>query len=55
MRDYHKEYLWEKKKYDYLKIKLDYELGQKFREKLKIENKTISGFIIEKIKNYTKI
>lgn len=52
MRDYKKEREWQLKKYDEIRAKIDKDLGQNFRKKLKSENKPISSWITENIKKY---
>lgn len=54
MRDYAKEYQWQTQHYDEIKVRIDKELGIKFREKLKKEKKTIAGWLKESIEIYVK-
>lgn len=51
-RDYKKEYEREKENKIVIKAKLNKELGQKFKLKLDNENKTISKWILENVKQY---
>lgn len=52
MRDYKKEREWQLKKYDEIRAKIDKNLGNKLREKIKKENKTIASWITENAKKY---
>ena len=52
MRDYVKEYQWQLKKYDLIKVKVDKNLGKKFREKLKKENITMAKWLKDRISEY---
>lgn len=52
MRNYKKEAKWAIEKYDTIHIKIDKELGQKFRERLKYYNLGITEFFKDRIKNF---
>lgn len=52
MRDYKKEREWQLKKYDEIRAKIDKNLGNKLREKIKKENRTIASWITENAKKY---
>lgn len=54
MRDYKKEHEWQKEKYDQIRANIDRELGNKLRDKLKKEQKSIAGWITENAKKYIK-
>ena len=49
MRNYKKESDWQNQKYELIKAYIDKELGQRFKAKLKSENKTITKWITENI------
>lgn len=52
MRNYKSENEWQKNKYDTIRAKIDKELGQKLRAKIRQENKTIASWIRENAKKY---
>lgn len=52
MRNYKNEAEWAKEKYDTIHIKIDKELGQKFKERLKYHNIGITEFFKDRIKNF---
>lgn len=54
MRNYKKEREWQLKKYDQIRANIDKSLGEKLREKLKKEKKTIAGWMTEKAEEYIK-
>ncbi len=49
MRNYKNEAKWSKEKYDTIHIKVDKELGQKFKDKLKYYNIGITEFFKDRI------
>lgn len=51
-RNYQKEREWQLKKYDEIRAKIDKNLGNKLREKIKKENKSIASWITENAKKY---
>lgn len=51
-RNYIKEAAWKKQKYCRVVIDVEKELGEKFKEKAKSENKTISEILKEFMKIY---
>lgn len=53
-RDYKKEWEKEKETKTTRLIKIDKKIFQEFQDKLKQDNKTINGFVNEKIKEYLK-
>lgn len=53
-RDYKKEWEKEKETKTSRLIKIDKELFEEFSQKLKQENKTLNGFVNEKIKEFLK-
>lgn len=53
-RDYKKESLWKKGKYDEIRANIDKGLGTELRQKLKEENKTVASWITENAKKYLK-
>lgn len=54
MRNCKKEYKWRTEHYDVIKAEINKDLGAKFRQKLKEENKTIAGWMTESIEKYIK-
>ena len=54
MRDYQKENEWRNSKYTIVKAYIDKELGQNFKDKLKKNNESISGWLREKAIEYLK-
>ena len=52
MRNYKKEAKWSKEKYKDFHIKIDKELGEKFGEQMKKENKSITEYFRLCIKNF---
>jgi hypothetical protein len=52
MRNYKKEVEWRKNRYTEIKANIDKKLGENLKEKIKKENKTISGWIAEKAREY---
>lgn len=55
MRDYKKERELAKTRYTRILADIDKDLGTKLKEKLKKENKSISGWISENAKKYLNI
>ena len=53
-RNTKKEYEWSKQKYTRILGDIDKELGEKLKEKLKTENKSIASWITENAKKYLK-
>ena len=53
-RNTKKEYKWSKQKYTRILGDIDKELGEKLKEKLKSENKSIASWITENAKKYLK-
>lgn len=54
MRDYKEESRKNKERYDEIRAKIDKDLGQELREKLKKDNKTIAGWIKENARYYIR-
>jgi len=52
MRNYKKESQWSKEKYEQINARIEKELGQALREKLKKENKTVAEWTRENAKKY---
>lgn len=52
MRNYQKEAIWLRNKYDHIRARIDKELGKKLRLKLKKENKTIAAWVRENAIKY---
>ena len=55
MRNYQKEREWQLKKYDEIRAKIDKNLGQNLREKLKKEKKSMAKWISENARKYLEI
>lgn len=53
-RNTKKEYEWSKQKYTRILGDIDKNLGEKLKEKLKSENKSIASWITENAKKYLK-
>lgn len=53
-RNYEKEREWSKTKYTRVLADIDKELGEKLKEKLKKEDKSIASWITENAKKYIK-
>lgn len=53
-RNYEKEAKWAKEKYCRIVTAVEKEKGEKFKEKLKKDNRSVSDFINEKIDEYMK-
>lgn len=53
-RNYEKEAKWKKEKYCRILADIEKEKGEKFKEKLRKENRSVSDFINEKIDEYLK-
>lgn len=53
-RNYKKETEWSNAKYDVLRVRLEKETGEKFREKLKKDGITISEWMRENVESYLK-
>ena len=51
-RNYKNEAKWAKEKYERIEIKIDKEVGQEFKRKLKENKLTIKEFFENRIKNY---
>lgn len=54
MRDYKKEAKRNKERYDEIRANIDKQLGQELRKKLKLEHKTIAGWVKENAKYYIR-
>ena len=52
MRNYKKEGKWSKKKYEQINARIEKELGQALKEKLKQENRTLAEWTRENAKKY---
>lgn len=52
MRNYQNEYEWKKKKYTEIRANIEKDLGNKLKEKLKEEKRTIAGWIMENARKY---
>lgn len=53
-RNYEKEAKWAKEKYCRILADIEKEKGEKFKEKLRKENRSVSDFINEKIDEHLK-
>lgn len=53
-RDYQKENLWKKNKYEEIRGNVDKELGIALKSKLKQEGKSVAEWITENAKKYLK-
>ena len=52
LRNYKKEIKWSKEKYEQINARIEKELGQALKEKLKQENKTLAEWTRENAKKY---
>lgn len=53
-RNYDKEDIWAKEKYERINARIDKKLGLKLKEQLKKDGKSIASWITENAKNYLK-
>lgn len=54
MRNYQKETEWSKEKYSRIEVRIDKKLGEKLKDKLRKDNKSIASWISENAEKYIK-